>query len=84
MIEFTDHKQHVDYVLRSAALLVKLKLIKGANQQLLPKKQRAVPKLACSVSNQSFGIAEASKDGDNDNSLLLGIGKAVDDSYVSY
>ena len=35
---FTDRKQIADYARRSAAALVKLKLIEGANQQLLPKK----------------------------------------------
>ncbi|GAV14208.1 Ig-like domain-containing protein [Paenibacillus sp. NAIST15-1] len=35
---FTDREQIADYALRSAAALVKLKLIVGANQQLLPKK----------------------------------------------
>ncbi|WP_175400646.1 S-layer homology domain-containing protein, partial [Paenibacillus sp. KS1] len=35
---FTDREQIADYALRSAAALVKLKLIEGANQQLLPRK----------------------------------------------
>lgn len=35
---FTDREQLADYALQSAAALVKLKLIEGSNQQLLPKK----------------------------------------------
>jgi len=35
---FTDREQIADYARRSAAALVKLKLIEGANQQLLPRK----------------------------------------------
>lgn len=35
---FTDREQIADYSRRSAAALVKLKLIEGSNQQLLPKK----------------------------------------------